>query len=56
MKYLILILLAMNTLALSAQPKIPSDKESEIRFSINNLGLSTKGSISGLSGTKTILL
>lgn len=51
MKYLLVILLAAFTLSLSAQSKKPSDKESEITFTINNFGLSTKGSISGLSGS-----
>jgi polyisoprenoid-binding protein YceI len=51
MKYLLTIFLSLFTILLSAQSLRPIDNESEISFTINNFGLSTKGSLSGLTGT-----
>jgi polyisoprenoid-binding protein YceI len=51
MKYLLTIFLSLFTILLSAQSLRPIDNESEISFTINNFGLSTKGSLSGLTGS-----
>lgn len=51
MKYLLPIFLSLFTILLSAQSIRPTDNGSEIIFSINNFGLSTKGSLSGLTGS-----
>lgn len=51
MRYLLAVSLFLFTILLSAQSIRPSDTGSEITFSINNFGLSTKGSLSGLTGS-----
>ncbi len=53
MKYLLIILLSAYTITSSAQLIKPIDNGSEITFSINNFGLSTKGVLSGLTGSIT---
>ncbi len=51
MRHLLTLSLSLFVILLSAQSIRPSDNGSEIIFSINNFGLSTKGSLSGLTGT-----
>jgi polyisoprenoid-binding protein YceI len=51
MRYLLTFFLFISTILLSAQSIQPTDNGSEITFSINNFGLSTKGSLSGLAGS-----
>ncbi|MEI6263512.1 MAG: YceI family protein [Sphingobacteriia bacterium] len=51
MRYIQTLFLSFFVFALSAQTIKPTDNGSEIFFSINNFGLSTKGSLSGLSGS-----
>ncbi len=51
MRHLLTIFLSLFTILLSAQSIRSTDNGSEIIFSINNFGLSTKGSLSGLTGS-----
>ncbi len=52
MKLLLSLLFILTTVFnLNAQELKPIDAESEINFTINNFGLSTKGSVKGLAGT-----
>ena len=51
MKQLLLLLLLHTIYTANAQELKPNDAESEINFTINNFGLSTKGSLKGLAGT-----
>ena len=51
MRYLLVLFSSLFTILLSAQSIRPADNGSEITFSINNFGLSTKGSLSGLTGS-----
>ncbi len=52
MKLLLALLFVLtNSYFVNAQQLKPNDAESEINFSINNFGLSTKGNFKGLTGS-----
>ncbi len=51
MRYILTFSLSLFVILLSAQSIRLTDNGSEIIFSINNFGLSTKGSLSGLNGS-----